>query len=212
MRRGAGPQGRLRPRHLARAGARCAAGGGARGGLAGARQGDRAGLDLRRADRSAGALRHASRWSPNTCVKRPPEEPPETAAFLDIYEIRPDQPRQKIFSGWMFALSPGLDPLSTRSTTSGSRTVADGVCSPGAPSAIGSPAARRSRPPCAIAPAGRSGRRRRRFVGRFEADPERGARPQQHRQLVDRPALIARSPAITPSARGAAPGRRSARA
>lgn len=47
----------------------------------------------------------------DTCVKRPPEEPPETAAFLDIYEIKPDQPRQKIFSGWMFASSPGLNPL-----------------------------------------------------------------------------------------------------
>lgn len=46
-----------------------------------------------------------------TCVKKPPEEPPETAAFLDIFEIKPDQPRQKIFSGWMFASSPGLNPL-----------------------------------------------------------------------------------------------------
>jgi hypothetical protein len=46
-----------------------------------------------------------------TCVKRPPEEPPETAAFLDIYEIKPDQPALKIFSGWMFASSPGLNPL-----------------------------------------------------------------------------------------------------
>lgn len=47
----------------------------------------------------------------DTCVKKPPEEPPETAAFLDIYEIKPDVPRQKIFSGWMFASSPGLNPL-----------------------------------------------------------------------------------------------------
>ena len=47
----------------------------------------------------------------DTCVKRPPEEPPETAAFLDIYEIKPEQPRQKIYSGWMFASSPGLNPL-----------------------------------------------------------------------------------------------------
>jgi hypothetical protein len=46
-----------------------------------------------------------------TCVKKPPEEPPETAAFLDIYENKPDQERQKIFSGWMFASSPGLNPL-----------------------------------------------------------------------------------------------------
>jgi hypothetical protein len=47
----------------------------------------------------------------DTCVKRPPEEPPETAAFLDIYELKPDQQPQKIFSGWMFASSPGLNPL-----------------------------------------------------------------------------------------------------
>jgi hypothetical protein len=47
----------------------------------------------------------------DTCVKKPPEEPPETAAFLDIYEIRPGEPRQKIFSGWMFASSPALNPL-----------------------------------------------------------------------------------------------------
>jgi hypothetical protein len=46
-----------------------------------------------------------------TCVKKPPEEPPETAAFLEIYESKPDQERQKLFSGWMFASSPGLNPL-----------------------------------------------------------------------------------------------------
>jgi hypothetical protein len=45
------------------------------------------------------------------CVKKPPEEPPETAAFLDIYEDRPGEARQKIFAGWMFASSPALDPL-----------------------------------------------------------------------------------------------------
>jgi hypothetical protein len=47
----------------------------------------------------------------DTCVKRPPEEPPETAAFLEIYENKPEQGTQKIFSGWMFASSPGLNPL-----------------------------------------------------------------------------------------------------
>jgi hypothetical protein len=47
----------------------------------------------------------------DTCVKRPPEEPPETAAFLEIFETKPEQETQKIFSGWMFASSPGLNPL-----------------------------------------------------------------------------------------------------
>lgn len=46
-----------------------------------------------------------------TCIKRPPEEPPETAAFLQIYEIKPEQPKQRIFSGWMFVSSPALNPL-----------------------------------------------------------------------------------------------------
>jgi hypothetical protein len=47
----------------------------------------------------------------DTCIKRPPEEPPETTAFLEIYETKPEQDTQKIFAGWMFASSPGLNPL-----------------------------------------------------------------------------------------------------
>ncbi len=45
------------------------------------------------------------------CHKRPPEEPPESAAFLEIRELRlGEQPRPR-FSGWMFASSPALNPL-----------------------------------------------------------------------------------------------------
>jgi hypothetical protein len=45
------------------------------------------------------------------CYKRPPEETPETAAFLIIYDEKPDEPPQKYFSGWMFASSPALSAL-----------------------------------------------------------------------------------------------------
>ena len=45
------------------------------------------------------------------CDKRPPEEPPESAAFLVISESRPGQPMVEVFEGWMFASSPGLSPL-----------------------------------------------------------------------------------------------------
>src|SRR4051812_8914344 len=45
------------------------------------------------------------------CNKRPPEEPPESAAFLDISELRPGEPAAQRFSGWMFASSPGLNGL-----------------------------------------------------------------------------------------------------
>ncbi|MDZ4739984.1 MAG: DUF2155 domain-containing protein [Alphaproteobacteria bacterium] len=45
------------------------------------------------------------------CKTRPPEEPPESAAFLEIQERKPDGTTQKIFSGWMFASSPALNAL-----------------------------------------------------------------------------------------------------
>jgi hypothetical protein len=48
------------------------------------------------------------------CVKRPPEEPPESAAFLQIDEVRPGDTAvavRRVFSGWMFASSPALSAL-----------------------------------------------------------------------------------------------------
>lgn len=49
--------------------------------------------------------------SAKVCRKRPPEYPPESAAYLEVVEEKPgDVPRQ-IFSGWMFASSPALNPL-----------------------------------------------------------------------------------------------------
>lgn len=45
------------------------------------------------------------------CDKRPPEEPPESAAFLDIWEVRPGKPAVSVFRGWMFASSPALSAL-----------------------------------------------------------------------------------------------------
>lgn len=45
------------------------------------------------------------------CDKRPPEEMPESAAFMDIWEVRPDEPAISIFRGWMFASSPALHAL-----------------------------------------------------------------------------------------------------
>lgn len=45
------------------------------------------------------------------CEKRPPEDPPESAAFLEITEVRPGGPKIPIFFGWMFASSPALSAL-----------------------------------------------------------------------------------------------------
>jgi hypothetical protein len=43
------------------------------------------------------------------CYSTPPSEPPETAAFVQIEDHRPDQSARRIFSGWMYASSPGLN-------------------------------------------------------------------------------------------------------
>jgi len=49
------------------------------------------------------------------CVKHPPEETPESAAFLQIDEVRPNESgapvSQRVFSGWMFASSPALSAM-----------------------------------------------------------------------------------------------------
>jgi hypothetical protein len=46
-----------------------------------------------------------------TCHKRPPEETPETAAFLDIWEVKNGEAAASLFRGWMFASSPALSAL-----------------------------------------------------------------------------------------------------
>ena len=45
------------------------------------------------------------------CDKRPPEETPESAAFIDVWEVRSGEPASNIFRGWMFASSPALSAL-----------------------------------------------------------------------------------------------------
>ncbi len=45
------------------------------------------------------------------CRKHPPEETPESAAYLDIHDIKPGEPAQRVFQGWMFASSPALSAL-----------------------------------------------------------------------------------------------------
>lgn len=45
------------------------------------------------------------------CDKRPPEETPESAAFLKIVEEKTGEPPVARFSGWMFASSPALSAM-----------------------------------------------------------------------------------------------------
>jgi hypothetical protein len=45
------------------------------------------------------------------CYTVPPEEPPETSAFLQIDDGKPGKPKKRVFSGWMFASTPALNAL-----------------------------------------------------------------------------------------------------
>jgi len=45
------------------------------------------------------------------CRNRPPEEPPDSLAFLEIGDQRPGEERRRVFSGWMLASSPAVSAL-----------------------------------------------------------------------------------------------------
>ena len=46
--------------------------------------------------------------TPRVCHTRPPTEPAQTTAFVEVDEITLANQIQRLFTGWMFAASPGL--------------------------------------------------------------------------------------------------------
>ena len=48
------------------------------------------------------------RVTPRACYSRPPTEPPKTSTFVEVDETALDGKQKRVFSGWMFAESPGL--------------------------------------------------------------------------------------------------------
>jgi len=53
----------------------------------------------------------ALKITPRACYSRPPTEPPKTSAFVEIDEVLLDGKQKRVFTGWMFAESPGLHAL-----------------------------------------------------------------------------------------------------
>lgn len=45
------------------------------------------------------------------CRTRPPIEPPETFAFIEIDDLKRGDKRERVFEGWMVASSPALNAL-----------------------------------------------------------------------------------------------------
>lgn len=49
--------------------------------------------------------------TPRVCYSRPVTEKPKTTSFLEVDEITLDRKIRRIFTGWMFADSPGLNAV-----------------------------------------------------------------------------------------------------
>ena len=49
--------------------------------------------------------------TPRVCLTSHPSDPPHTTTFVEVDEVLFDGKEKRIFSGWMFAESPGLNPL-----------------------------------------------------------------------------------------------------
>ncbi len=48
---------------------------------------------------------------PRVCKKSSPLEEPESASFLEIWEVNSEDKAEWVFSGWMFASSPALSAM-----------------------------------------------------------------------------------------------------
>lgn len=49
--------------------------------------------------------------TPRLCQKASPEDPPESTAFLEIVDKKPNTQENLIFQGWMFASNPSISAL-----------------------------------------------------------------------------------------------------
>lgn len=49
--------------------------------------------------------------TPRVCYSRPESEEPKTDSFVEVDEITLDRKIRRIFTGWMFAESPGLNAV-----------------------------------------------------------------------------------------------------
>jgi hypothetical protein len=49
--------------------------------------------------------------TPRVCYTRPPTEAPNTDAFIEVDELTLQGELRRVFTGWMFAASPGLSAV-----------------------------------------------------------------------------------------------------
>jgi hypothetical protein len=91
--------------------------------------------------------------TPRACYTRPPTETPNTDAFLEVDEVTLQGEVKRIFTGWMFAASPGLHavehPIYDVWLTDCKNPV---VAATAPPEPVPAPAAQPAKPPAATPP------------------------------------------------------------
>jgi hypothetical protein len=90
----------------------------------------------------------ALRVTPRACYSRPPTEEPKTTTFVEVDETQLDGSEKRIFTGWMFAESPGIYGLEhptydvwLTACEKPIRSTAEQAPAPGQPAASGDAAA-----------------------------------------------------------------------
>jgi hypothetical protein len=102
----------------------------------------------------------ALKVTPRVCDSRPPTEPPNTTSFVEVDEVTLTGDVQRIFTGWMFAESPGLhavehpvfDVWLTNCTTNEASAPSGSAANAPAPDAAPAPPAEPAAEPAAPPP------------------------------------------------------------
>jgi hypothetical protein len=111
----------------------------------------------------------ALKITPRVCYSRPPTEEPKTTTFVEVDENQVDGSEKRVFTGWMFAESPGIYGLEhptydvwLKSCEKPQRTTAEQAPSAGEPPQAGAADATAGSPAAAVDDGGLSPEVRRR--------------------------------------------------
>ena len=118
--------------------------------------------------------------TPRVCVTRPPTEAPQTDSFAEVDEVQSDKQYKRIFSGWMYAASPGLHGVEhpvydvwLTECKGGTTIIADAPVPNADPNAAPPPSASAAAAPPPVAPPPKPKRIVRRQEPRPEVEQER---------------------------------------
>lgn len=129
--------------------------------------------------------------TPRVCFSRPQTEAPQTDAFTEVDEVQSDKKDKQIFSGWMFAASPGLHGIEhpvydvwLTDCKGGTQVIADAPNPDQDPNALAPPAAADGSAPATAPAAPAPVPKPRRVVRRQEPQPAPQAadQEQEHRE------------------------------